>query len=126
MLVTTIENWYKLRKMAKLSPESKQLIINLKNRLLDIVDESKAVEFAILNRFGETAETLDSLEQLTEIALQAESRFSQLSNLEIRAAQSQPMISPDLLRFIEEVIKTTQVPIPALMRSVEEIKLEWS
>ena len=91
--------------MAKLSPESKQLIINLKNRLLDIVDESKAVEFAILNRFGETAETLDSLEQLTEIALQAESRFSQLSNLEIRAAQSQPMISPDLLRFIEEVIK---------------------
>jgi hypothetical protein len=112
--------------MAKLSPESKQLIINLKNRLLDIVDESKAVEFAILNRFGETAETLDSLEQLTEIALQAESRFSQLSNLEIRAAQSQPIISPDLLRFIEEVIKTTQVRIPALMRSVEEIKLEWS
>ncbi|GCA77814.1 hypothetical protein MiTe_04674 [Microcystis aeruginosa NIES-2520] len=36
------------------------------------------------------------------------------------------MISPDLLRFIEEVIKTTQVRIPALMRSVEEIKLEWS
>jgi hypothetical protein len=61
-----------------------------------------------------------------QIALQAESRFSQLSNLEIRAAQSQPMISPDLLRFIEEVIKTTQVRIPALMRSVEEIKLEWS
>ena len=26
----------------------------------------------------------------------------------------------------EEVIKTTQVRIPALMRSVEEIKLEWS
>ena len=44
--------------MAKLSPESKQLIINLKNSLLDIVDESKAIEFAILNRFGETAETL--------------------------------------------------------------------
>ncbi len=39
--------------MAKLSPESKQLIINLKNRLLDIVDESKAVEFAVLVHLGQ-------------------------------------------------------------------------
>ncbi|MFM2026732.1 MAG: hypothetical protein RLZZ339_1449 [Cyanobacteriota bacterium] len=66
--------------MAKLSPESKQLIINLKNRLLDIVDESKAVEFAILNRFGETAETLDSLEQLTEIAGVAELSYESVRN----------------------------------------------
>lgn len=112
--------------MAKLSPESKQLIINLKNQLLEIVDQAKAVEFAMLNRFGETAETLESLDQLTEIAIQAETRFSQLSNLEIRIAQSQPIISPNLLRFIEGVVDTTQVRIPTLLRSIEEVRLQWS
>ncbi len=112
--------------MAKLSPATKQIIITLKNQLLDIIDEAKAVEFALLETFGETNATLQTLEQLTEIALQAESRFSQLSTLEIRAAQSQPIISPDLLRFMKDAIATTQMRNPALARSIEEIKLEWS
>lgn len=40
--------------MAKLSPEIKNTIINLKEQLLAVIDEAKKADFAILERFGET------------------------------------------------------------------------
>lgn len=112
--------------MAKLSPEIKATIEMLKEQLLDIIDEAKAVEFALLENFGETAETFHSLEQLTEITLQAESRFSQLSRLQIQVAESQPAIAPALFELLNEAIANLQRRIPALGRSIEEIKLDWS
>ena len=86
--------------MAKLPPERRAIIWDFKQRLLDIVDEAKATELDLLERFGETERTLGALEQLTEIAEQAKQRFSQLSILQMRIAQSQPRATPDLLRLL--------------------------
>jgi len=85
--------------MAKISPEIQAMIWELKQQLLEIVDEAKATELKLLNRFGETDRTIVALEQLTEIATQATVRFSQLSTLLIRIAESQPIANRDLLRL---------------------------
>jgi hypothetical protein len=51
--------------MTDLSPENKLTINNLKDKLLEIPNEAKKIEFLLLQRFGENSETLISLEQLT-------------------------------------------------------------
>jgi hypothetical protein len=112
--------------VAKLSQEIKITVRNLKEQLLDIIDESKGMEYEILGRFGENSETIPTLEQLTEITEQARTRFSQLSNLRLRIAEVQPSIPSDLLKLMSESIANVQSRIPALKRSIEEIKLDWS
>ena len=111
--------------MANLSPENKLLINDLKNKLLEILNEAKKVEFILLERFGENSDTFTSLEQLTEIIEQARSSFSRLSNLQIHIAEAQPEIQPSLLKFINQAINKIQAKIPALEQSIKEIKLDW-
>lgn len=62
------------------------------------------LEFIILENFGENSQTLSTLEQLTEIAEQARSRFSQLSTLHLNIAEAQPTIPSYLLRLMNEAI----------------------
>lgn len=101
------------------------LLSDLQEQLLNIVDEAKATEFTLLGRFGETPETLNSLEELTEIAQQASDFYSQLARLSLRVAEAQPSITPDMLRLVLDKTKTIQNRIPALERSTQEIKLDW-
>lgn len=112
--------------MADLSPENKLLINNLKEKLLQILNEAKKVEFILLQRFGENSDTSVSFEQLTDIIEQARSGFSQLSNLLIHIAEAQPVVSTSLLQFIHKVIDKIENRIPALEQSIKEIKLDWS
>jgi uncharacterized protein involved in exopolysaccharide biosynthesis len=111
--------------MAKLSPEIRANLSHQKQQLLDLIDEAKSLEFILLERIGENKETISTLEQLTEIAEQASSRLSQLSTLHLRIAEVQPTISADLLRLMNEAMTNIQNRIPALERSLEEIKLDW-
>ena len=74
----------------------------------------------------ETDTTIIVLDELKEIAVQASSRFSQLSSLQLRIADAQPTVPPDMLELLIQVIANTQQRIPALDRSVKEIKIEWN
>ncbi|MGI0480881.1 hypothetical protein ACN4EE_08820 [Geminocystis sp. CENA526] len=112
--------------MADLSPENKLLVNHLQDKLLEILNEAKKVEFLLLQRFGENSETLISLEQLTEISEQAREGFFQINNLQIHIAEAQPVISASLLQFIHQVIDKIEKRIPALQQSIKEIKLDWS
>ena len=67
-----------------------------------------------------------ALDQLTEIAEQAKERFSQLSTLQILIYESQPVATRDLLRLLNEKIAIIQNRVPALERSIEEIKTDRS
>jgi hypothetical protein len=112
--------------MAKLPPETTATIWTLKQRLLDIVDEATAAELVLFERSGETDSTIIVLDELKDIAEQAQARFSQLSSLQLRIADAQPTVPLDMLELLTQVISNTQQRIPALERSVEEIKIEWS
>ncbi|WP_404787163.1 hypothetical protein [Altericista sp. CCNU0014] len=111
--------------MAKLSPEVRATLSRQKEQLLDLIDEAKSLEFIILEGSGENSQTLPTLEQLTEIVEQARIRLSQLSTLHLRIAEAQPSIPADLLKLMNEAITNIQNRIPALDRSLEEIKLDW-
>jgi hypothetical protein len=111
--------------MSKLPPEVKATLSYQKEQLLDLIDQAKSLEFRLLDSFGETPETLATLDQLTEIAEQARDRLSQLSTLHLRIAEVQPTIPADLLRLMDKAISNVQSRIPALERSLEEIQLDW-
>jgi hypothetical protein len=111
--------------MAKLSPEIRATLNQQKEQLLALIDEAKSLEFMLLDSIGENQETISTLEQLTEIAEQARTKLSQLSTLHLRVAEVQPIISNDLLKLMNEAISNIESRIPALERSLEEIKLDW-
>jgi hypothetical protein len=111
--------------MAELSPEIRATLSQQKEQLLNLIDEAKSLEFILLNSVGENQETISTLEQLTEIAEQARTKLSQLSTLHLRIAEVQPRISNDLLKLMNEAIANIKSRIPALERSLEEIKLDW-
>lgn len=111
--------------MSKLPSEIKVTLSYQKEQLLDLIDKAKSLEFILLESFGENPETILTLDQLTEITEQARDRLSQLSTLHLLIAEVQPTIPTDLLRLMNEAIESIQNRIPALERSLEEIKLDW-
>jgi signal transduction histidine kinase len=111
--------------MAKLSPEIRATLSQQKEQLLDLINEAKLLEFMLLDNVCENRETISTLEQLTEIAEQARTKLSQISTLHLRIAEVQPTISNDLLKLMNEAISNVESRIPALERSLEEIKLDW-
>ena len=111
--------------MAKLSPDIRATLSQQKEQLLDLIDEAKSLEFILLDSVGETQETISTLEQLTEIAEQARTKLSQLSTVHLRVAEIQPTISNNLLKLMNQAIESIENRIPALERSLDEIKLDW-
>jgi hypothetical protein len=111
--------------MAKLPNTLNETFWSLKRQLLEIADQAKAAEFILLQNFGETGRTIPYLEELQSVAEQANERFSQFSNIQIRIANAQPDIFPDTLELTNRIIINTTERIPALKRSIEEIKTEW-
>ena len=51
--------------------------------------------------------------------------FQGFSTFQIRIANTQPPVSPDIIELVERVIENTQQKIPALERSIQEIRQEW-
>jgi hypothetical protein len=72
--------------MAKLSQEIRATLSQQKEKLLDLVDEAKSLEFILWTVFAKIKRQY----QLTEIAEQARTKLSQLSTLHLRIAEVQP------------------------------------
>jgi hypothetical protein len=51
--------------------------------------------------------------------------MTQLSTIHLLIAEVQPTIPTDLLKLMNEAISNVQSRIPALERSLEEIKFDW-
>jgi Rad3-related DNA helicase len=111
--------------MAKLSPETKTILNALMENLVEVIDEAKRAEFLIQEEFGETAQTMSVLDELAEIAQQAQGLYSQISTLRLRVAEAQPILLPDMLNLLEQRIILLQNRVPALEQSLKEIKLDW-
>lgn len=111
--------------MAKLPTEILETIWILLKQLSKLVEDATEAEFLLFERFGETENTFVYLEELKGVALEAASRYSQLSKLRLRVAEAQPNISNDMLELLEQVIQQNQLRIPAMERSIQEIKIEW-
>jgi hypothetical protein len=111
--------------MAKLPEDNLEVIWTLLKHLSQLVEDASEAEYLLFERFGETDDTLACLEELKAVALEAASRYSQLANLRLRLAEIQPSITNDRLISLEQVIQQNQLRIPAMERSIQEIKIEW-
>ncbi|MBW4618963.1 MAG: hypothetical protein KME17_06350 [Cyanosarcina radialis HA8281-LM2] len=112
--------------MAKLPPETTEIINRLKDRSLAIVDAATATEFTMFEIFGETDRTVPFFEDIKTVAEDAKSSFSRLSNLQLRIAEAQPIAAVDILELLAQTINRTSNRIPAWERSIEEVRLEWN
>jgi hypothetical protein len=111
--------------MGKLSPQKTQTIWDLQRQLLEIIDAAKTLEQSLFESVGETERSIIYLDELQSIAEQATDRFSRFSTFQIRIANTQPPVSPDIIELVDRVIENTQQKIPALERSIQEIRQEW-
>jgi hypothetical protein len=111
--------------MAKLSNVISETIWRLKRHLSDVIENSRATEFALFNTFGETDRTIVYLDELQSVAEQATERFSQFSSLQIRIFNIQPHVPEDMLELVMQVIANTEARLPALEQSIQEIRIEW-
>jgi hypothetical protein len=112
--------------MAKIPREVTATINNLKQQALDIVEEASALESTLFEAFGETEATISYLDEMKSVADYAESSYSQLSTLQLQIAKAQPTAPPDILELLAQAIARTQARIPALERSIQEVKMEWN
>jgi hypothetical protein len=111
--------------MAKLPNEMAETFWLLKRQLLNIIDEATAAEFILFERFGETDRTMSYLDELKSVSEQATARFAKFSTIQLRLADVQPVVPIDMLELATEIIGSTQQRLPALNRSIQEIKGEW-
>jgi len=112
--------------MAKFPHELAEIIWNLKRQLLEIVDAATAAELTPFELFGETSDTMPFLDELKSVAERATPWFSRLSNFQLRIAESQLTIPGDMLNLVNQSIARIQMEIPAMERSIQEVKTEWN
>lgn len=112
--------------MADLPSETTEIINQLKQQSLNIVNKALTLELTIFELFGETDATIAALDEMKSAAENAESSYSQLSTIQLQIAQAQPVASSDMLQLLERAIARTQARIPALERSIEEVKMEYN
>lgn len=112
--------------MAKLPKDIYETIWRLKRQLADVIENSRDAEFVILDRFGETENTILYLDELQSVAEQATEKFSQFSRLQILIFNIQPQVPGDMLEILMQAIENTEARLPALEQSIQEIKNEWN
>lgn len=112
--------------MAKLPVEVAETLWTLKRQLLEIVHAATASEASLFINHGETESTIAVLDELKQVSERATPWFKRLSNLQVRIAESQPDIAFDMLDLLNRSIKQIQVEIPALERSIQEVKQDWN
>ncbi|MCT7949887.1 hypothetical protein NG798_08820 [Ancylothrix sp. C2] len=112
--------------MAKLPAETSETIWTLLRQLLTIVEDAGAAEYTLFERYGETPSTLGNLADLKKLAEEAATRYSQLFKIRLRIAEANPTAPNDMLRLVDTAITQNQLRIPAMERSIQEIKTEWN
>lgn len=112
--------------MAKFTNELEEIIWQLKRQLLDIIDTATAAELNLFEMVGETSDTMPFLDELKSVAERAAPWFSRLSNFQLRIAEAQPAITADMLNLVNQSIERIQMEIPAMTRSIQEVKTEWN
>ncbi len=112
--------------MAKLPQDITGTAWEILQQLLSLVDEISHVEYELSQNFGETEDSNIAFSSLTEIRNELCDRYSQLSNALLRIAQMQPEVYVDALNVVCDRIISIQNRIPALNRSLEEIKQDWN
>jgi hypothetical protein len=112
--------------VAKLPDPVLTNIFTLKRQLIESIDATTALEYRILEQIGETAETLSELQELQSIKERLLSQYSRLYTLVLKAAESQPVATNDVLNLLYRAVEVAEASIDASNASVNEIQQNWN
>jgi hypothetical protein len=112
--------------MAKLSNEILENVFNLQRQLLECVDSSTAIEFALLNLYGEIEETIDYFEQLQNARERADAYYSRLFTTLRQIYTFQPVAPRDSLELLIKFITEAEVTVAAVKASIAEIRGDFN
>ena len=112
--------------VAKLPDSVLTKIFTLQRRIIECIDATTALEFRLLEQWGETAETLPELEELQTIGERLLLPYSRLHTLLLKASKSQPFASDDMLNLLYRSIETGEANLAASTASLQEIQRNWN
>ncbi|MFB2892381.1 hypothetical protein ACE1CI_05480 [Aerosakkonemataceae cyanobacterium BLCC-F50] len=112
--------------MARLPAETLRNIFNLQQQLLEQIDEARAVEFVLIEQFGETEETIPELDELQSIRERADSYYSRFYVTLRRIYDAQPVASRDMLELVTRSMDEATAALAATTANVQEIKRNWN
>jgi hypothetical protein len=112
--------------MAKIPDSVLTNIFTLQRQIIESIDATTAMEFRILEQWGETVETLPELDELQSIRERLLSPYSRFHTLLLKAAESQPIAPNDVLNLLYRLIDSAEATLDASIASLQEIQRNWS
>ncbi|CBN56317.1 MULTISPECIES: hypothetical protein [Kamptonema] len=112
--------------MAFLSEETLTTLFGLQRRLVLILNEARATEYAILELFGETEETIPELDELQNVTERARDSYTRLSRILLLVADAQPIADAAIVELMERALAQAEANADASEPSVQEIKRNWN
>jgi hypothetical protein len=108
--------------MANLPDETIDTIFSLKRQLWQLINQTTAVGWAILEEYGETEETFPTLEQLDNLKERLTDPYSRLHAILLRVGESQPRATTSVLDLLEITIEQAQATVAAADASIQEVR----
>ncbi len=99
--------------MSELPEELTTVILDLQRKLLVVINKATEAAFVILNTYGETDNTLVSLDDLDNIRERANGYYSRFNTLLLRIAESQPLVNQAMLELLHRSIEEAQATVEA-------------
>ena len=112
--------------MALLPEQITKTVLELQRRLLAIIHEATAIDFLILEQYGETETALIDLDQLQNVQERADTYYTRFYRLLRQIAESQPFVNPAILELLTRSMEEAEATINALEASILEIKRDWN
>jgi hypothetical protein len=112
--------------VAKLSEQTLTTIFNLQRRLVQLIDEAKATEWALFGRYGETEESMIELEQLQNGAERLRDPYLRLYRLLLAISEVQPSATAAMLELLAKTIEQSEATAEAVEASTQESKRIWN
>lgn len=112
--------------MANLPNETITTVLNLERRLLQLINESTAAGFIILEQYGETEATITDLEILQNARERSTSYYIRLYRLLLQISESQPVATSATLNLLAQSIQETQAIADASEATIQEAKRDWN
>ncbi|MCU0538255.1 MAG: hypothetical protein MUD14_30580 [Hydrococcus sp. Prado102] len=112
--------------MAKLSDELLNRIFTLQRQLARQIETASAIEWQLLDRYGETEETIAELNELYSVREKLTERFTGLNNILLRILEIQPVAQRAMLDLLIQTIERTQENLDAAEASIKEVKGNWN
>lgn len=112
--------------MAEISQNNIDRIVQNYQELISVVQMALSSEYKLSSEYGETQDTINDLDELSGIAVDATDRFKRLNAITIRIAAIQPQADIATASMLEETLLYNEAKIPAWKRSIEEVVNNWS